>query len=285
MDQDSSPGEPGLPISKAILAVLDRHGVPERQRLTTLEAAADMSYQQVRRRMSGESPWNVDEIQRLAAHFGEPLFGLLASLVDDVGHRATLQLGGITLPCAIWLGPRSSPKSSNGPLVAVAVTDAGERTDHWNVLPPADVGDRPAYEIKRLIFEAAPARRVAVVDTDDTLAADIVQFLRSKGLDALAYRSADKLLAALETLRFDGFILDWATRKGSARSLLPSVRTRYPSAPIIILTGPIKAGSAHEQELESMLATHRAQLYEKPTRLLSLFTALDLGFESAPRGG
>ena len=33
------------------------------------------------------------------------------------------------------------------------------------------------------------------------------------------------------------------------------------------------------------LAAYRAQLYEKPTRMLSLFTALDLGFEPAPRAG
>ena len=55
--------------------------------------------------------------------------------------------------------------------------------------------------------------------------------------------------------------------------------------PIIILTGQIKAGGAQEDELESTLAAHRAQLYEKPTRMLSLFTALDLGFEPAPRAG
>src|SRR4051812_35917277 len=64
-------------ISKAIEALLDRHGVPERKRRGALEAAAGMGYQQVRRRMTGETPWNVDEIQRLAAHFGEPLFKLL----------------------------------------------------------------------------------------------------------------------------------------------------------------------------------------------------------------
>ena len=284
MDQDSSSGEPRLPISKAILAVLDRHGVPERQRLTTLEAAAEMSYQQVRRRMAGESPWNVDEIQRLASHFREPLFGLLATLVDDVGQRATLHLGGVALPCAIWLGPLAPPKSRIGPLVAV-VTAAGESTDHWNVVPLADAGERQAYEIKRLIFEAAPPRRVAIVDDDDELAASIVQFLREKGLDAVSYRTGENLLAALETSRFDGFIIDWMLGEGDIRDLLPAVRARNPAAPIIILTSPIKAVGAHEEELESMLATYRAQLYEKPTRMLSLFTALDLGFEPNSRAG
>ena len=47
----------------------------------------------------------------------------------------------------------------------------------------------------------------------------------------------------------------------------------------------VRAGGAQEDELESTLAAYRAQLYEKPTRMLSLFTALDLGFEPAPRAG
>ena len=280
MDQDSVSGEPRLPISKAILAVLDRHGVPERQRLSTLEAAVEMSYQQVRRRMTGESPWNVDEIKRLASHFGEPLFGLLATLVDDVGLRATLHLGGVTLPCSIWLGPLAPPNSRVGPLVAVA----GEAADRWNAVPLAEAGERPAYEIKRLIFEAAPPRRVAIVDDDDDLAASIVQFLREKGLDAISYRSGENLRAALETSSFDGFILDWMLGEGNIRDLLPAVRAKSPSAPIIILTGKTKAGVASEDQLETTLATYRAQLYEKPTRMLSLFTALDLGFEPASRG-
>ncbi|MBK8528120.1 MAG: hypothetical protein IPL57_13940 [Rubrivivax sp.] len=151
MDQDSGSGEPRLPISKAILAVLDRHAVPERQRLATLQAAVEMSYQQVRRRMTGESPWNVDEIKRLASHFGEPLFGLLATLVDDVGHQATLHLGGVALlfnPAQ----PSSATQDTHRPLVAVA----GESADHWNIAPFAEAGERQAHEIKRLISGRRP---------------------------------------------------------------------------------------------------------------------------------
>lgn len=275
MDQNSDTDPPKLPISKAIHAVLQRHAVPERQRLATLQSAVEMSYQQVRRRMAGESPWNVDEIKRLASHFGEPLFGLLATLVDDVGHQATLQLGGVTLPCSIWLGAAAPPNSRIGPLVAVAA----EPDARWTVVPTTEAGERQAHEIKRLIFEAAPPRRVAIVDDDEQLAASIVQFLREKGLDAIAYRKGENLLAALETSRFDGFILDWTLGKGSIQDLLPAVRAKHPGAPIIILTRRIKAGAAQEEELEATLATYRAQLYEKPSRLLSLYTALDLGFE------
>lgn len=279
MDQESGSGEARLPISKAILAVLDRHAVPERQRLITLQAAVELSYQQVRRRMTGESPWNVDEIKRLASHFGEPLFGLLATLVDDVGHHAVLHVGGVALPCSIWLGPLAPPRTRGGGLVAVA----GQSAEHWIAMPAAEAGEREAYEIRRLIFEGAPPRRVAIVVDDENLAASIVQFLREKGLDAISYKTGESLLAAMESSRFDGFILDWMLGEGSIRDLLSAVRAKHPNVPVIILTDQVKAGDAQEKELESALAAYRAQLYEKPTRMLSLFTALDLGFEPAPR--
>ena len=255
--------------------MLDRHGVPERQRLKTLETAVEMSYQQVRRRMTGESPWGVDEVKRLASHFGEPLLGLLATLVGDVGQRATLHLAGMAVPCMIWLGALAPTKSRAGPLVAVA----GESAESWSVVSTAEAGERPAYEIKRLILEAAPPRRVAIIDDDPTLAAGIVKFLCEKGLQAISYRTGASLLVALETSRFDGFVLDWMAGAANIVDILPAVRARSPGAPIIILTKRVKAGGAAEDELESALSVYRAQLYEKPTRMLSLFTALHLGFE------
>lgn len=280
MDQEPDADGRKLLISKAIQDVLDRHGVPERQRLSTLEAASGMSYAQVRRRMTGETPWNVDEIKRLATHFGEPLFKLLGTLVDDVGHQATLLLGGISLPCSIWTGPQAPAASRVGPLVAIP-SDTG---DQWTVVPLGEAGDRKAYEIKRLLFEAAPARRVAVVDADDNLAASICQFLREKGLDAISYRTGDQLRVALETARFDGFILDWMLGDGTIHELLAGVRAKNPHGPIVILSGQFEAGGAQEDELAATILAYRAQLYEKPTRMLGLFNALQLGFEASPRG-
>jgi CheY-like chemotaxis protein len=281
MDQDSGAdkrkSEPV--ISKAIQALLDRHGVPERKRLGALEAAAGMGYQQVRRRMTGETPWNVDEIQRLASHFGEPVFKLLGALVDDAGQPAVLQIGSVKLQCSIWPGDPVDRDKGIGPLVAVP----GDGPEQWLVLPLADAGDRPIREIKRLIFEAAAPRRVAVVDDDDDLTTAIVQFLRKNGLEAISYNKAEHLRAALETTSFDGYILDWLLDDSDARDLLPLIRAKNPNAPLIILTGQIRTGQAQEEELASTIAAFRAQLYEKPTRALSLFNALELGFEAASR--
>ena len=110
MEQDPAADESApTAITQAIQALLDRRGVPERKRLRALEAAVGIAYQQVRRRMMGETPWSVDEIKRLAAHFGEPVFRLLGALVDDVpGQPAVLQVGGAKLACSIWPGPEAA---------------------------------------------------------------------------------------------------------------------------------------------------------------------------------
>lgn len=281
MDQDASAdkrrSEPV--ISKAIQALLDRHQVPERKRLGVLEAAAGMGYQQVRRRMTGETPWNVDEIQRLASHFGEPLFSLLGAMVDGAGQAAVLQLAAVQLPCSIWLGAIASPDQWIGPLVAVQREGHGQ----WFVVPISEAGAHPCHEIRRLIVEAAAPRRVAVIDEDEELTHVTVQFLRRNGLEAVSYASAEHLRTALETTGFDGYILDWMVGGVDARELLSLIRAKSPSAPVIILTGQIKAGRVQEDDLASSLATFRAQLYEKPTRSLSLFNALELGFDAASR--
>lgn len=64
--------------------------------------------------------------------------------------------------------------------------------------------------------------------------------------------------------------------------LLPLIRAKNPHGPVIILTGQID-GEAQESDLATAMAAFRAQLYEKPSRALSLYNALELGFEAMPR--
>lgn len=278
MEQDSATDKSTPAITQAITALLDRRSVPERKRLVTLEAAAGIAYQQVRRRMMGETPWSAEEIKRVAAHFGEPLFSLLGALVEEQpGQPAVLTVGSCRTPCTIWPGAKAA--QGIGPYVALPGDSSG---DSWTVLPPSDAAGRDAFEIRRLVFEMEQPRRVAVVDDDDDLGRAIVQFLRQKGLDAISYTTAEHLRTALETTAFDGYILDWVLGDDRAGELLPLIREKNPSGPVIILTGQLD-GEAQESELASAMAEFRVQLYEKPSRALSLFNALELGLEALPR--
>ena len=89
-------------LAAFIETMLDRHGVPERQRFRALEAALGMSYTQVRRRMLGEAPWSIEEIRKLAGHFHEPLIPIMAALADVPGIPATLPFAGAALASAVY---------------------------------------------------------------------------------------------------------------------------------------------------------------------------------------
>ncbi len=260
--------------------MLDRHGVPERQRIRALEAAIGISYTQVRRRMIGEAPWTIDEIKKLASHFHEPLIPIMSALADAPGIPATLPFGGAAMPCTIW--PVGEPLPGRiGPMVAMH----DSTTDQWTVAPAAEVSDSPSYELARLLFERAPPRRVAVLDDDRDSAQSIVDFLGAKGLDAQPFNCAIDLLAAMESQPFDGFVVDWLLGDNTAKDLLSKIRARVPSGPVVILTGQIATGAASEDELVMVGASYRALLFEKPTRPLSIFNALQVGFTSPTTPG
>jgi len=267
-------------LAAFIESMLDRHGVPERQRIRALEAAIGISYTQVRRRMIGEAPWTIDEIKKLASHFHEPLIPIMSALADAPGIPATLPFGGAAMPCTIW--PVGEPLPGRiGPMVAMH----DSTTDQWTVAPAAEVSDSPSYELARLLFERAPPRRVAVLDDDRDSAQSIVDFLGAKGLDAQPFNCAIDLLAAMEGQPFDGFVVDWLLGDNTARDLLSKIRARVPSGPVVILTGQIATGAASEDELVMVGASYRALLFEKPTRPLSIFNALQVGFTSPTTPG
>ena len=180
-------------LAAFIETMLDRHGVPERQRFRALEAALGMSYTQVRRRMLGEAPWSIEEIRKLAGHFHEPLIPIMAALADVPGIPATLPFAGAALPCTIW--PVGEPLAGRiGPMVAMH----DETTDQWTVASASEVADSPSYELARLLFERSPPRRVAVLDDDSDSAQSIVDFLGAKGMDAQPFNCAGDLLAAID---------------------------------------------------------------------------------------
>jgi CheY-like chemotaxis protein len=276
MESNPAPDKSVPPIAHAIHAMLDRHGVPERKHLMVLEAALGMAYQQVRRRMLGDTSWGSDELRRLASHFAEPVLSLLGSWVDkETGQRATLQVGGTAQVCFFW-------PAAEAERVGVFVAVPGEDADDWKVILATEAGSRPTVGIRRLLLELAPPRRVAVIDEDANTVDAIVEFLRLKGLDAVSFTQAEQLRTALETTNFDGFILEWVLGDDRAIDLLPLIRRKNPTGPVIILTGQVGVG-VQESEIAQATANYRAQLYEKPSRALSLFNALQLGFEKSPR--
>ncbi|WP_157263933.1 helix-turn-helix domain-containing protein [Azohydromonas aeria] len=262
----------------ALVALLDRHGVPERQRVNTLEKATGISYGAARRRITGETGLEVAEVVKLAAFFKEPLFSLLGALVDEAGHPATACIGGMQIPCCIWPGP----SSSDSPRLGLFVAYRGE-SDKWIVVPATEAGNRPTNEVRRIVYEASTLPKIAIVSRDAAFCAAALQTLRARGLDPTIYPAAKSLRHAMQATSFDGYVLDETVLSKDLEPTLDEVRGRSTAAPIIVLTTPNKADRNQERALETVVNNFHVQLYDKPTRMLHLCSALELGLRTAAR--
>lgn len=262
-------------ITEAVQALLERHGIGERQRIGVIQRATDLSYQSARRRLHNRASWAVDEVQLLAAYFGVPVM----SLIEGPGEAAVMTVGATDVACRIWVGP-SLGHGPSSPLVALP----GGAEEPWRVVPAAEGRGRTTQAVKRLHFEAPAPRRIAVLDDDMELAESISVFLCQKGLNAKAYATVDDLGEAMRTTHFDGFILDWIVGGTSIKALLATLRESQPMAPTIVLTGQMVSENVSEDEVLAATTVHGAVLFEKPTRALLLVNALETGFSTAERG-
>jgi CheY-like chemotaxis protein len=256
--------------------MLARRGVAERQRTRAIEHALGLSYNQARRLMTGKAPWSLEQLRRVAEHFNEPVVPLVAAFLHQPGKPASFPVGASAVPCTIW--PTGEPVCGrSGALVALHDPASGR----WTVATAAEVADRPSYAISALMFERHAPRRVAVLDDEIDAARAIADFLCAKDLDATAFSTGAELLAAMQSHHFDGFVVDWLLGATTAADVLASVRAAQPTVPVVILTGQLRTGAANEDELGAAASTYRALVLEKPTRMLSILNALQLGFGPA----
>jgi hypothetical protein len=123
-----------VPIgSRYVRALLTRHQVPSMRHVTTIAEVLDVGYTLVHRRMNGTVAWELEEIERVAAHFGESLADVFASQKADDDVPAMLVAGAVRVPCQLSVGNALREPQRNS-LVAVKL---GEQ---WLVIPATEAG-------------------------------------------------------------------------------------------------------------------------------------------------
>ena len=273
-DEDQEPSVE----TRLVHAVMQRHAVPPRQRHSALEVILGISYQQARRRTSGAVAWTLDELRRVAEHYGESLGSLFGAAPSDGGRSATLLVGPARVPCTLWLGVGPKVAGRTGPLTAIQHV-SGE----WLVSPLVEFGEGPSFDVRRLVvqMEQHLLRRVAVVDDDVDLADSLAKYLSHSGIDAQAFFSFATLTEALNAVPFDGYVLDWLIGRDDAESVIQRIRTKA-SCPIVILTGQIESGNVKESRIAAVCSTYRVQNLDKPARPSSILSLLEAGFAAQP---
>lgn len=275
--------------SDRLSALLGRHGIPSRHQATEIAHICAISISQARRKLRG-AVWLFDEVHTICRHFGESLDAVFGSPVlqtcstspHGVPHLgntspATLLIDGQAMACQIHLGPlHTSTQAGMEGLVACYSQQQG-----WLVASAQRVaqegygGARYAVEQLQLRNPAAQLRtRIAVLDDDIGSADALTDWFNEVGYEARSYNSTEALLAQ-PLSEHDAFVVDLILGGGqTSQSIVERIRLEQPDAPIVLLTGQLKDGTASEATLTTILRTQGVTFFEKPVRPAVLTAAI-----------
>lgn len=272
---DHPDGEAAL-AAQCIAALLTRHGIPKYRFAVTVSEILGLSYSAGNRRLTTSASWSLEELRRIAEHFGETLQELVTLNNADALLDASIVINNHIVPCRIRLG-NAVGQVPPGTLIAAEIDGS------WRVMP-ADVRSIiPAHAVARLLIEpTASRRRVAILDDHADTAQTIVHYMETSGLDAVAFNDPQALFDQTD---FDAYVLDWIierdARRQTALELVENIRARNALCPIIILTGQIRTGNADEENIAAALAQHNLKFFTKPASMPILLAALNSSFKTA----
>src|SRR5215217_6144374 len=102
---DGLTAEPAPSLAVAcVRALMERHGLPKYRQSAWLAHATGLSYSQAHRRMTGASPWSLEDLARVAGLFGETLADVVFLAQPRTSVPAVVAIGAARLPCQLWLG-------------------------------------------------------------------------------------------------------------------------------------------------------------------------------------
>lgn len=274
---DGMPGSETPPLAVAcVRALMERHGLPKYRQSAWLADATGLSYSQAHRRMTGASPWSLEDLARVAALFGESLSDLVSGAQPQASVSGVMNVGAARLPCQLWLGePISQPRPDS--LIAVK-TSSG-----WSAVVASEATEGVAYRIERLEARPVAAARkvIAVLDDDQDLTNSIVAHFEASGYDARPFYKTADLLASAAAQRFDGYVVDWIVGETSVLKLIASLREQDAQCPIVVLTAQVVSGVVDEADIADAVKRYDLVFSEKPVRTSILEATLTRAFAAS----
>lgn len=285
-------------VSACLANLLERRGVPSRHQAAEIAQICAISVSQARRKLRG-AVWLFDEVQAICHHFGESIDTALTAGVlqgrqppapchgkPATAYPATLLMDEQRLPCHIELGPLCATESVSSCQGLVAFHHPVEG---WLVSGPArlqkDALKGAHYAVAQLQWHNPGEQtraRIAVLDDDIGSADALTDWFNEVGYQAQAYnRSEDLLAQPLD--QHDAFVVDLILAGGqTSQALVERIRREQPNAPIVLLTGQLRDGSASEATLATILRTQGVTFFEKPVRPTVLTAAIQSGLDRLP---
>ncbi|MDQ6639209.1 MAG: hypothetical protein M3Z15_06035 [Pseudomonadota bacterium] len=255
---------------------MERHGLPKYRQSAWLADATGLSYSQAHRRMTGASPWSLEDLARVATLFGESLSDLVSVGQPQASVAGVMSIGAARLPCQLWLGETvEQPRPDS--LVAVK-TSSG-----WSAVLASEASDGVAYRIERLEARPVAATRkvIAVLDDDQDLTNSIVAHFEASGYDARPFYKTADLLASAAAQRYDGYVVDWIVGEKSVIKLIAALREQDAKCPIVVLTAQVLSGVVDEADIADAVKRYDFVFSEKPVRTTILTATLTRAFAAS----
>ena len=258
--------------AQAVKALLHRHGLSADKHAVKVSELLAISYSQAHRKTCGVSTWSLEELKRVAEHFGESLVDLLWFTERGEATPATLVVGGLPFSCLVKLG-NPVPANQASSLVAV------EAEGLCSIRTASDMGTQMVRPVQRLVMQppGAHAPSVAVLDDDAESADNLCAHLSASGYQTSPFYTVAALRSAMAQRRHDGYVLDWIVGDETVRELIGQIRADSPRTPILVLTGQVGSGRVNESAVATALATYGLLYFEKPVRLAIISAALAQG--------
>lgn len=276
--------------SACLSSLMTRRGVAPRHQAAEIAQICAISISQARRKLRG-AVWLFNEVQAICQHFGKTLDAvfhtpmLQGQTLSPLGmppsaasYPATLLIDGQRLACDIELGPLCTSAETQSCQGLIAFH---RPQDGWLVTgsqsPQAQARTGPHYVVEQLQLRNPVAQakaRIAVLDDDIGSAGALTDWFNEVGYEAHPYTRSEDLLAQPLT-DHDAFVVDLILAGGqTSQALVERIRQAQPDAPIVLLTGQLRDGTASEATLATILRTQGVTFFEKPVRPAVLTAAI-----------
>ncbi len=260
-------------VSTQIRNLMEKNGITKRHQVNQLSQILKLSFSHAHRKMKGESPWTLFQINEVARHFGESANTLVdISVSSDVEQRplqeALLVLDSPKeLKCLMRLGEKITDRNQseyvasyvNGEWRLFLIESAPKLADLFTV----DL-------IKILPKTSSNEAQIAVVDDALDSANNLSDYLSANGFKAQAfYATASFKEAYKQNINaIDALVIDWWLGSETAEQAIREIRElSTKQIPIFLLTGELKTGRANEGDINRVMRTYNVTCVEKPVRM------------------
>lgn len=264
---------------EAMRLLLGKLGYPKHKHVGVIEQLTGLSRGAATRKLTGQSPWDINEYAEHCQSLGTNIFDALAAVEVETLLPATLIAGDEKFPCSIRLGGEAKA----GDKCHFVAT---QKQLNWYVERIQQPLPEGARIVEKLVFpttdptQGPSAKTVAVLDDDQDVCDTLCDGLTLDGFKAVAFYDLKSFQASLADAHYDAFVMDWMLSTGTAEDALIAIRERHPHEPIALLTGKAADLGAQIGRLTSCLTKYDARYFTKPTPIPVITEALRRSSES-----